>query len=963
MRIDREEKRSLKRLLVGILVTALVVTMIPFHGVSKIVAKAEEIVVPTDSATTLIVEAEEIGSLDDAKSAEQVVQEGFETYLADSSKYTSGMVINLHTDLDLSTLYLKGGRIPENLYFVLNDNNLYGCNNLSYLGDDYSKLYVNITGAGSVYAGVIPETGEAKIEEWNLRDEMHVIVSSAVDSSWIRFIMDPNSSVNLLKENRILENQINSDYSSVIYSELEGLYKIPIGSSSIYVEEISSAMIKDKTLNIQSLGADSEVLWSEKYIYTESALACIPSDTRLVADLGFGEQEYANPKVPFIVDTTYGLYSLEETTDGMTMIIYSMCWNGMHNFQEVEKNSTETPIPVKLFFEENYRYSDVVYGSEQSFDCDTVIFTDTAIPATYLDMVWESGDGIEQEYRVDHLIMENFSAEGTDYYFDMRNHPGFVIWNHTNAAVYFTNENNNELWVKWTEEIPAIEHVNPINIKTQTDGTSSYYYTKAGEKYTITPESGYTVYGVELGDWYDYDDGREYYRLADLENVTYNVDGTVDFIIPNFASNLDFSVEEIVHMEDVTALSINKTPFISDEINGVYWYGEAFTIGVTNYDICDVTSETNGEWSATVAEHKDGEYQKTYYIIDRTFEEDGITPSSTYGRISKVNYQFVLDTATPTITNVTAADKMGNAIKLNGGWQAKTVDTVWTNQPLVTLTVTADAGDGLPVAEYKFNSETWQEENTYVISGEGVHNVDVHARDEFDTKMEEAGKTARTEAGVWKTSIGIDTTAPTMEYTDANTATQMVLKSNTDYTGTLNLFFIDEASGFGSITLYEKAGEEWVENNERLIKTEDGFSIEPAETDMTYRIKITDAAGNETIYDTILLKAVEKPDVPTPPTEEPDVPTPPTEEPDVPAPPTEEPDLPVPPVEEPVPPVEEPALEEIAPTAVGVGRVRLVRGTAYTLGRGTWHVNGDSTSYAGGITFYVPSTGDYEITQ
>lgn len=37
-------------------------------------------------------------------------------------------------------------------------------------------------------------------------------------------------------------------------------------------------------------------------------------------------------------------------------------------------------------------------------------------------------------------------------------------------------------------------------------------------------------------------------------------------------------------------------------------------------------------------------------------------------------------------------------------------------------------------------------------------------------------------------------------------------------------------------------------------------------------------------------------------------------------------------------------------------------GTGYCLGSGTWRVSGDSTSYSGGITFYVPTDGDYEVT-
>ena len=51
------------------------------------------------------------------------------------------------------------------------------------------------------------------------------------------------------------------------------------------------------------------------------------------------------------------------------------------------------------------------------------------------------------------------------------------------------------------------------------------------------------------------------------------------------------------------------------------------------------------------------------------------------------------------------------------------------------------------------------------------------------------------------------------------------------------------------------------------------------------------------------------------------------------------------------------------PVKVTAGRAHLDTGAAYELGEGTWQVSGDSTSYAGGIVFYVPESGDYEFTQ
>lgn len=46
-----------------------------------------------------------------------------------------------------------------------------------------------------------------------------------------------------------------------------------------------------------------------------------------------------------------------------------------------------------------------------------------------------------------------------------------------------------------------------------------------------------------------------------------------------------------------------------------------------------------------------------------------------------------------------------------------------------------------------------------------------------------------------------------------------------------------------------------------------------------------------------------------------------------------------------------------------VGEYYLETGKAYTLGDGTWTVNGDTTKYTGGITFYVTTTGNYTFSR
>lgn len=50
-------------------------------------------------------------------------------------------------------------------------------------------------------------------------------------------------------------------------------------------------------------------------------------------------------------------------------------------------------------------------------------------------------------------------------------------------------------------------------------------------------------------------------------------------------------------------------------------------------------------------------------------------------------------------------------------------------------------------------------------------------------------------------------------------------------------------------------------------------------------------------------------------------------------------------------------------TITDAGQYYLDVGTAYTLGSGTWTVNGDTTTYPGGITFYVANAGTYTFSK
>ena len=613
--------------------------------------------------------------------------------------------------------------------------------------------------------------------------------------------------------------------------------------------------IKDSVENFDVIGWFQK---SGKVIYTEDAVSKIPANVTLNYENNCNKAEYENPGKAFIVDDRYGLYSLEETSDGMTMTIYAMSYVDVYTNGTEEGYEETNSVSMQIL--DDYTYTEFVDGMEEIYYCDKVVFAKDAIPTSYKEMVW-SGDfsGQEVEFTVDEITIYPDVVDNRDFYFDMSNHAGMKVFNASNVGVNFTNANNNELWVRWNALVNN-ELAEISEIKDQIDNCgNTYHYVKAGETHIITPnntaEIEYTIYDVMLGDWVEGDMGIEYNRFAGLDHITYYVDGTVEFTIPNFSCDLAYSVEPIGVVEDLSSITIDKAPVVTDSETGVNWYESVFTIGKTDFEICDVTTNTSGTWADDVTVSEEGEHHKSYYVIDRTMNEDGITPSSTYGKISSINYSYVLDLATPTITSVTATDANGKTMSLDYDWvenfDSVSAETAWTNAPSVTVKVTADRGRGSAIAGYMFDGSNWQTSDTYVYTGEGAHDVIIHVRDDFDVKLEGDDKT-RPEAGVMVTSIGIDTTAPKLMFTDAKTPTSAELKADTQYEGNLHVVCDDGAgSGLAEINIYKKTGNQWITSNELLVATEEGFYIAPNTQNEVYKIEVIDNAGNETLYDNI----------------------------------------------------------------------------------------------------------------
>lgn len=336
------------------------------------------------------------------------------------------------------------------------------------------------------------------------------------------------------------------------------------------------------------------------------------------------------------------------------------------------------------------------------------------------------------------------------------------------------------------------------------------------------------------------------------------------------------------------------------------WRNEDFTISpvnnsevgsetseITKYELVESNSIVTGEiWNGTnsISVTGDGlKLTKTYKLINKsvketadTFDEDfdGDTseiitiPGDSYGMEFWVTYTYTLDTTNPVITDVTAISTVNKdgayadtSMSLNGGWQISgdtvTAQTVWTTAEKVTLNVTAVDGDaGTGVSGYKFEVEgaaedTWNTTGSMEYTEEGLYNLEIYARDQMQEYAMESQEV--TIEDKWITSFGIDRTAPEVGYSDAVSIAvggDNVLESNKTYKGSLVIEVFDEGSGFDSITVYESndAGE-WVENRDALVmvSAETGadyasFYISGEEEDKTYRIDITDVAGNEVSY-------------------------------------------------------------------------------------------------------------------
>ncbi len=840
MKMKGREKSNIKSLVGTALLALLFVTILLVGGTEKLVASGTEINVPSDNV--LIVN----------EATAETISAALTDYEIDASsdmpQYTNGMVINVTKNLDLGLLEVGTSVIPTDIYFVLEGEQvgIYNCwqlTDIAYMIEgNEAGLNVYFCGSGSIYAGAIPETDIPFIENWEVCDRnMGIKVSSDVDTSFVRFCLwQGSSSLELLGENKIIENTVDSGYDQVFYCAQEGLYKSKMEDMSIQVEEISEDMIADNLFDPSVFAYLSGGDAGGKVVYTQSAVDSLPAGTKLTYDNYNYVGTYNVPSEAFIIDlrSNWGIYSTNEDS----LKVYALGTEfGFTELETTNHGSSDSPLPVRIDINALY-FKDEDQGEYYK----NVAFSEGSIPSTYKTDPDGTGPASETVYEIQQIRMAETIRTGTEeviYTFDMNNRADIEIWNPSNVAIEIEDKDagaNNTVWVSF--DVDYVTGCTMEGLERKEDGVDDGFYEKAGATITLSAEKQ-TIYNIQLGTWeigatentYSYETGRR----AGMDHITFCTNGDVQVKVPNFGSRLDVTVGDIVTVDE-SNVSNYITVDSSSAMGTNNWYiSDVTLVPAENYSVCDASigaANADGWMKDGIVFSEEGEKTKSLYVMDMTMEVNAETgeqtPSGTYGKISALSYSYAMDKS-----------------------------------------------------------------------------------------------------------------APTLLFTDANNQTQSLLKSDSEYEGNLYLTYEESGSGFSEINLYKKEGTEETKNNDLLIATEEGYYIAQTAQNEIYKLEIADKAGNTAVYDNITVLAIvtenQKETVPEKPETE-EVPI------------TES-------VFEEL--LEEVVEEEIIPLRISIGRAHLDSGAPYEFGEGTWKVTGDSTSYSGGITFYVLESGDYEFTQ
>jgi len=932
MRIEREEKRHLKKLFVGILVMALLVTMLPYDGAGRFVAKAEDTTLTSElqnldefkDATVVLIEAMDADTL--LKTYPElatfypkedyplgVTGDELFAYLITQVSEDNKMILKLTDDIDLSTIEAKYEEFSTSSIgidmgeynLVIPDfsmiNNTVDCYYYGNGGAIFS-YYDDMGNPGEMNCWLYPDNGGlyfmGDIDLSNVIFSVYQGASLVINDLDLSISESENITKRYYKEGSIsYRNEVFYDASGE-YEKITRYYEY-LGEDNFYGVDSSGNITTEVYFDIDNYYDSSEceeIVFEEDVIpedvpilYNDTLYAHsnaenelrgnhdygvhhIVNGTELVIDIAESSDYVRCTEVSTEVDTGTGT---ETTTEMMGVVVIDA-----HFARYVEENDGYTKI---TYAEGSIPQSFVSYNDAKTYDVDLIQLNDEGEAS----------------------ISESGSPYNLEFNFEIESGRDLDIINKTTFAVTATNDV--PVWVPWDgimelgEEVPEGSNESKV-IDSYEEGAlrdeeTDMSYIKAGSKITLEP--------VKQGDTetYIYNMSWGQYVLPNSKYFEYCTDGTVIVTVPSFGITGSLLVYVAPLPDIVSANDVDNQMIIianeevnhplyeeTEDVDGdgttdtvIKWFGAPFEmqgayVEVSAEDgtiteknqlvVCEmeeVATNDDGWSSPTTLISDEGRVTKTFYVMDVSLVADKdnydndedyteLIPSDNYGARGVVTYTYVLDTTSPIITGITAEDAKGNALKLNGGWVAAgepeiEPQVVWTNQPSVTVTATADTGNkGLALSDtaYQFETDKWQKDASYTYSNEGVNYIDILVRDLFDET------TGRGGAGKWKSSVGIDTTAPTLLFTDAKNPTQSALKSDSTYEGNLHVVGDDaNGSGFASINLEKKDGENWVAANELLVKTETGYYIAPTTQNDVYRIVITDAVGNTATYENV----------------------------------------------------------------------------------------------------------------
>ena len=919
----REEIKGLKRLLVGVLVAALLITMLPFENMGTLVVKGadtnigtkvfSEIGINFDTVTPILIAAEETDA--GIVTAEEVFINTLNSYNA--TDYPNGMLLQLTCDLNLST--------SETIPFFAGKIGIY-LNGYSITGITPEYITVNKPAA-------MPETGYAnQLVIVGGTDSTNSINSTLSFEGNVVNGVEQLATWDIQQGCQIIFSQVNLDNVDIIANAGSAIgddgwrYEVPAADTtseflcyrqkegrSIYQQEITSDQetimyLTDLKLNEGVISFDISKPYFEntsKIVFDESVVTLLPEKVSYYNSKYTAE--YTSPTVPFVTDQTYGMYSVSE--DGTTLTLYSLWKDGNKiNFKTMDTDSTTEPISVSLNINCTYLKSEVVDGTVVESTYDKVILAEGAIPAGYTLWEWSdsAGEFKDVSYKVKQVLFaDQPRQELTDFEFDLTNCQGIEIFNRSGSEISIIDndteeiDTNNGLWVALEIFLSDYYTVEGMIIHETGDGNSGALV-EAGSVITLIPSEGYTLYNVQLGNYTPYttDFGTMYsydgVRNPSLTNVKYCVDGSIVVTVPKHAGRFEVSTGEIESIElvndaqtpsDYVTFNGDRSYFETSEAGPtIDWYGEAVTL-TANENKEFVTTDTGSirnayqivdtaegiEWGSSLTFSEEGVNQeKVLYVMDQSYEKDiydvdgdgdieETYPSSNYGKITKLTYNYTIDKESPIITEV-----IGSYTNEDGSTtEFDVTKQEWINKDFITLTMFADNGEnGTSFNGFAYSTKNdvnaleWIENNeltgTTQIEGDGVHQLYIFARDEFDKNAN------RTVVLGKEIEVSLDGTLPYITYTDALVMTATELKSNSTYTGNLYMTMNDQTSGFASVTL-EKYNDDSLEADLLSNGTVAGvYYIAPEEKDVKYRITLEDVAGNVAVYDNVTVAGYEQ---------------------------------------------------------------------------------------------------------